>query len=195
MHRAIVRKSQKTERKRVSTQIFGIFQLILSDFAHGFGTASRQVQFGWKIRMPAVGLADGRNRGWVPDFAYGEGGAVRMTAFTRPRTREDLNADHVALQPSGKMLVFEGLSARFEQNHGVARLNANGSVDTSFGANGWVSMPQADRDTDCLFRDKTSAAHPDGSFLMRDSSDLTLRTLARFSVDGRRDASFAPDLP
>jgi uncharacterized delta-60 repeat protein len=132
---------------------------------------------------------------WVPDFAYGQAGAVRMPTFTWPRTREDLNVDHVALQPSGKMLVFEGLSPRFDQNHGVARLNADGSVDVNFGANGFVSMPQADGDTDCIFRNKAYAMYLDGSFLLRDSTDGTLRTLARFTVDGRRDASFVPELP
>jgi len=94
----------------------------------------------------------------------------------------------VALQPDGKIVVAGGL-----QDMVVARYNADGSLDTSFGNAGVVSTPQSD------FEYGTAVAlTPDGKIIVAGSRSNSLPDsgpdrsflVERLNSDGSPDASF-----
>jgi uncharacterized delta-60 repeat protein len=76
------------------------------------------------------------------DRTFGRGGQVTTEFFATPLAGVHEADDAVLLQPDGKLLV--GGSARQGQNRfaltetAIARYNANGSLDTSFGSGGKV---------------------------------------------------------
>jgi hypothetical protein len=106
--------------------------------------------------------------------------------------------DAVVRQPSGKLLLFDRGAESWglpETSNGVARLNADGSLDTSFGVKGWVFQPLADYALRQGGFGRMYAPLSDGSFLLRDGADKTLRSLARYTADGQRDPTFTAELP
>ncbi|MDC3952759.1 delta-60 repeat domain-containing protein [Polyangium jinanense] len=73
-------------------------------------------------------LSDG-----TPDAGFGAGGVVLLDKVSP--------AVDLALQPDGKTLV---MGAAFgTSSYGVARLDASGAPDTSFGVNGTVNLPES----------------------------------------------------
>ncbi len=98
----------------------------------------------------------------------------------------------LAVQPDGKILVGYSLvyGSPFE-NWLIARYNADGSPDTSFGHNGWVGTC-INAAGNCVPGDEaltSLAAEPDGTILAVGTGDRGL-TLVRYLSDGSLDPSF-----
>jgi len=95
----------------------------------------------------------------------------------------------LALQPDGKIVVgvFYSQAARSSGNR-LARFNADGSVDTSFGTlgSGYVGVPNPYR---VLAGELALTLQPDGKIVTA-SRDFTL---TRFDADGKLDGSFGGD--
>ena len=120
------------------------------------------------------------------DSTFGSGGKVTLDFFSR----ED-EALAIAEQSDGKIVAvgYVGGSGNLE-DFGLARFNADGSVDSTFGTEGKVA-------TDFGFRDKIFAVviQPDGKIVgagyAGDSTDLNYGfALARYSANGSRDKTF-----
>jgi len=110
------------------------------------------------------------------DPSFGSGGRV-----TTPSTQYFVNA--LVIQPDGKIV-----SAEESRNRAVLRrYEADGSVDTTFGLGGRVSVPHVPEGfTDVELQ-------PDGRLVaVGGSLDPTL-LIARFNVDGSLDPTFAGD--
>ena len=106
----------------------------------------------------------------------------------------------IVIQPDGKILVggyteylawgYPGApgeeSYGYEQNHSVIRLNADGSLDTSFHEGGVDSIPAAIAPAS---RYELTAVQPDGKVLIAIALETGLQ-VERFNSDGTRDATF-----
>ncbi|MBT2340848.1 MULTISPECIES: calcium-binding protein [Pseudomonas] len=106
----------------------------------------------------------------------------------------------IVIQPDGKILVggyteylawgYPGApgeeSYGYEQNHSVIRLNADGSLDTSFHDGGIDLIPAAIAPAS---RYELTAVQPDGKVLIAIAQNTSVQ-VERFNSDGTRDASF-----
>ncbi|WP_263262939.1 M10 family metallopeptidase C-terminal domain-containing protein [Pseudomonas sp. RIT-PI-S] len=112
-------------------------------------------------------------------------------------TGGDETASSVTLQADGKILVggysshifngypgSEGETYATRDDHAVVRLNADGTLDTSFAQSGIAIVP-AEIDTDS---DYVMAVQADGKVLSAHISGGV--TVERFNLDGTRDTSF-----
>lgn len=76
----------------------------------------------------------------APDPSFGDGGQTLVELG--PNTPVSASLDAVALQPDGKIVVAGSVQqgAADKVHKAVARLNANGVIDSSFGSggNGWA---------------------------------------------------------
>jgi len=111
----------------------------------------------------------------------------------------------VVVQPSGKVVIagtvdVPGAMDTRDRNIGLARFNADGSVDTSFGTNGVVTLDLSAGEVvgTAYVADGFwgLAAYPDGRLLLTGSQKRTGGTdsdfaVVRLSADGARDAAFA----
>lgn len=123
-----------------------------------------------------------------PDSSFGVAGKA-FVLFTYGR----LNS--MSLQPDGKMIVVGRASDLANNNTQVAlaRINANGSVDTTFGINGYVySLGGIDQGYRVMVR-------PDGKFLVAASKDKGFSylppvygnfALLKYNNDGSIDSTF-----
>ena len=86
-------------------------------------------------------LADGTNYGGALDPNFGKGGVISTRITSLGAGSGDFSM--VAVQPSGKILLggwLGGVGA--VQGPGVImRFTAQGSLDTTFGTNGRISLP------------------------------------------------------
>jgi uncharacterized delta-60 repeat protein len=116
------------------------------------------------------------------DTSFGTGGRASTEFFAPPLQGAQEFANAVAVQPDGKIVVAG--SARQGQNRfapiqgALARFNANGSLDTSFGSGGRV----------------LSSTLGGLTALGLDAAGdiFTLPTLAEFSPSGQADAAVTP---
>ena len=106
----------------------------------------------------------------------------------------------IIIQPDGKILVggyteylawgYPGApgeeSYGYEQNHSVVRLNADGSLDTSFHEGGIDLVPAAIAPAS---RYELTAVQPDGKVLVAVALNTGVQ-VERFNSDGTRDVSF-----
>lgn len=106
----------------------------------------------------------------------------------------------IVIQPDGKILVggyteylawgYPGApgeeSYGYEQNHSVIRLNADGSLDTSFHDGGVDIIPAAIAPAS---RYELTAVQPDGKVLIAVAQNTSVQ-VERFNSDGTRDATF-----
>ncbi|MDE2180609.1 MAG: hypothetical protein KGJ40_07160, partial [candidate division NC10 bacterium] len=118
------------------------------------------------------------------DTSFGSGGKV-TTDFGFKDT-----AFALILQPDGK-LVAAGTSAQFGGNSNtdrfaLARYNADGSLDPSFGGGGTVTTGFEGTTLDDAF---ALILQPDGKLVAAGSSGLTF-ALARYNADGSLDPGF-----
>jgi uncharacterized delta-60 repeat protein len=124
------------------------------------------------------------------------------TSFT---TYTDGDISALALQPDGRILIagkftVVGNAAGWQERNGVARLNADGSLDTSFvqvnpvgfGPPPYINYPQAiirtiavQADGRILIGGAFSSLQPTGS-----ASPITRTRLARLNADGTVDTTF-----
>ena len=127
-----------------------------------------------------------------PDASFGTGGVARATFGGRALRGVDLDA--VALQPDGK-IVAGGIEVEYdfgyEWNFALARFNADGTPDTTFGDNGTVVLNfglagSYDRVTELAVR-------PDGRIIaigVTQQYGLSDFALAQFNSNGTLDATF-----
>jgi uncharacterized delta-60 repeat protein len=118
-----------------------------------------------------------------PDSSFGAGGQVSLPQFAISRC--------VAVQPDGKIVIGGVKYAGSLQGLAVARLNADGSVDTSFGEAG-VSPP-------LMFGGNGAFAsaivlQPDGKIVVSGEVPLSYHdsdfAVVRFNANGSPDQSF-----
>ncbi|MBS1796885.1 MAG: VCBS repeat-containing protein [Acidobacteria bacterium] len=110
------------------------------------------------------------------------------TSFNPPGGANN-NVLNIALQPDGKVILsgdFTGVNGSLSQNH-VGRLNADGSLDTSF-----VQSASINSSVSAL------KLQPDGKILIGGGFNLiggtTRLGLARFTASGVVDATFSPSI-
>jgi len=117
------------------------------------------------------------------DTSFGQGGSVATSFATSPVA--------MALQSDGKIVLAGRINNTTENVFALARLNANGSVDTAFGTGGTVT-------TDMGFPGTTEGVviQPDGKILLGGTvlgTDETLPNnvaLVRYNPDGSLDDTF-----
>jgi uncharacterized delta-60 repeat protein len=116
------------------------------------------------------------------DLSFGSFGAVAV-----PDVRSCQNGSLV-LQPDGKIVVGGGvIEFGFDADVAVARLNANGSLDATFGTGGVVRDDVASSGT--FFGDGGEVVlQPDGNLLV-----AVFDKLVRYDANGARDPSFGTD--
>jgi uncharacterized delta-60 repeat protein len=107
------------------------------------------------------------------DGGFGTGGSIVTDLLT--------SFDSVVLAPGGKILLSGTVSTFSDQDfhfdHRLMRLNSDGTVDTSFGTNGVVSVGE--------FGIDDFAVQDDGRIIISEES-----TVFRVNADGTRDATF-----
>jgi uncharacterized delta-60 repeat protein len=91
---------------------------------------------------------------------------------------------HAVATAAGGKVVIAGIVGNAA---GAARINADGTPDTTFGGDGWVTLP--------LDGSIATAAvvQPDQKVVIGGRSNTTNFGLARFNADGSPDTSFAGD--
>ena len=122
------------------------------------------------------------------DTTFGSDGLVRIGVLDGGAIGTD-----VYVLPNGKILIAGGTANLFTQviKPAVFRLNANGSRDTTFGSNGFVSVSFGSTD------DVASAldVQADGKIVISGAGEIDLGgsrnvSLARFNANGTIDNSF-----
>ena len=135
-------------------------------------------------KVVAVGNSSGRFalarytlRGSL-DRSFGRGGMV-VTDFG---ARNSAGANAVAIQPDGKIVVA---GDRAQQNFALARYNADGTLDRSFGSAGRVVTKVGDGNYASAL-----VVQPDGRLVAAGAADRTVVALVRYRADGTLDPSF-----
>jgi uncharacterized delta-60 repeat protein len=122
------------------------------------------------------------NANGSPDTSFGAGGQAGVEFFSPPMQGAQEFADAVLVQPDGKILVAGSArqgQIRFAPIQGaLARFNASGTLDTSFGTGGKI----------------LSSSLPGITALGLDAAGdiFTLPTLTEFSPSGQADAAVTP---
>ena len=144
-----------------------------------------------------VGTTDTRAMGSGPDFgvakylddgtldpSFGTGGRF---SFGVPDFADD--ADAVAIQSDGRIVVAGNSSRDAITNMTVARLASGGSLDSTFGAGGVMTVSH----TSGVMRGRDLALQPDGKIVVvgetSGPADADF-TVVRLNVDGSLDSSF-----
>jgi uncharacterized delta-60 repeat protein len=143
----------------------------------------------WRAGRARFALARFTQRGRL-DSSFGRGGKVE-TDFG---SRSSASAYAVAIQPDGKIIVAGGALKNTSSNRdkfgfALARYNADGTLDRSFGNRGRVETKVGDWDTEA----HGLVIQPDGKIVLTGNA-LVGRdagfALARYTADGRLDRSF-----
>lgn len=128
------------------------------------------------------------NTDGTSDNTFAAGGVFRYAA-------NGLTPQRVLVQPDGKILVCgDTLNPVTLSDYCVFRLNANGSIDSSFGNSGFVSTNISGP---TVFRDYSEAMvlQPDGKIIVAGTSSDAFSIFQNFSMvrylpDGTRDSAF-----
>ncbi|MDQ3706138.1 MAG: delta-60 repeat domain-containing protein [Chloroflexota bacterium] len=130
-----------------------------------------------------------------PDESFGEGGKALVAVDQTEGSSSEEEAHAVALAPDGKILLA-GMTGRYPHSFGTVRLNADGTLDESFGDGGRVvtSFPN-----DAMAH--AVAVQPDGKVLVggygSDDPSTGMEghdyTLVRYNEDGSLDEEFGTD--
>ncbi len=118
------------------------------------------------------------------DASFGTGGGA--TLFTTGGSAGMTQAEAVAIQPDGKVVLAGEVGGKPT----VARLNANGSVDTTFGTAGSSTFAYTGATTSTATR---LALQPDGKIVVAGSAQstgLVNAAVARFNANGMPDTGF-----
>ncbi|HET9532123.1 MAG TPA: hypothetical protein VFQ92_17315 [Blastocatellia bacterium] len=125
------------------------------------------------------------NADGTPDFSFGSGGTVITDFGGNDRSQS------MVLQPDGK-IVMAGFSSAFPDfNFALARYDANGSLDLSFGSGGKVVT-----DFDIVDQANSLALQSNGKILVAGFVHHTIDGLnsdfavARYNADGQLDHTF-----
>lgn len=125
------------------------------------------------------------------DSSFGKGGKATIEFSGCGYDR--VNA--IALQPDGKIIVAGRADENSERSPGViSRLKSDGSVDTTFGGSGKVTLNFLGHQNQL----NAIAGQPDGKAVVagwagRGAGLPNVLALARYNSDGRLDASFGKD--
>ncbi|MFL5959132.1 MAG: PASTA domain-containing protein [Gaiellaceae bacterium] len=117
------------------------------------------------------------------DSGFGSGGKVTTV------TRGGGEADALVLQPDGKIVIGGAIDSYTGEDFALARYNPDGSLDTSFGANGIVT-------TDILGHNDVAtglAVQPDGKIVAGGKANTGSSwdfALVRYQTNGSIDPSF-----
>ncbi len=145
--------------------------------------AGTAISFGNPFRFAVLRL---HSNGAI-DTTFGVNGRA-LVGF--PGSVDD-RAHALAIQSDGKIVVAGTTSPVGTQNFAVARLNGNGSLDTTFGSGGLVSADFGDAESAAAV-----ALQSDGRIIVggQRSDGISLDfALARFNTDGSLDTSFDGD--
>ena len=118
-----------------------------------------------------------------PDYAFGGGGGVVKLPSATGNTNASGPAA-MALQPDGKVLLA-GTTLGSNWALTVYRLNPTGSLDTTFGTNGSVTLPSA-------YRAEALLPLPGGGFALAGTANGPDVFVARFTPGGAPDPTFGP---
>ncbi|MEX2139038.1 MAG: tandem-95 repeat protein [Pirellulales bacterium] len=122
------------------------------------------------------------NADGAPDNTFGDFGVV-----TRFHGLIESIEDAV-LQPDGKIVIVGSHSSRGNRDFALARLNANGTVDTTFGGgDGLATTDFGANDNDPA---RGVVLQPDGKIVVVGQANGRDFGVARFNADGTLDASF-----
>jgi uncharacterized delta-60 repeat protein len=178
---------------------FGRNGLVLTNFGGGnssFATAlaiqpdGKTVAVGTSLAgYHAFVLARYTVRGRL-DPSFGRAGRV----LTNLGARSSADASAVALQPDGKIVVAGTDLTGGQSDFALARYNAGGTLDRSFGSGGRVVTKVGDED-----HAFGVVVQPDGKVVIAGSAAAGMDaefgrgdlTLVRYTADGKLDASFA----
>ena len=116
-----------------------------------------------------------------PDNSFGNAGLVIENT--------NLNATTALLQADGKIVVASSLNNNGEFDFGLARFNADGTIDNDFGVDGIVSTNASDGNAEILSLVIQSDAKIIATGHSFDSDGHKI-TLARYLTDGTLDNSF-----
>src|SRR5947209_5776224 len=165
---------------------FGTGGRVLTDFGGGAGARALALQADGRIvvaGLSRVGVGDDfalarYNPNGSLDSSFGSGGRV-LTDFGL-----DDEARAVVLQADGKIVVAGGSGGAF---FALARYNADGTLDPSFGSEGRVCTNVGGRDGA-----RALALQSDGKIVVAGFSDVVGFgfALARYNPDGSLDPSF-----
>ncbi len=170
---------------------FGTNGLVTTNFGGSDTALAAILQPDGKI--VAVGQSDA---GGTIDFAlarYNPNGSLDTSFGTNGLVRTNLgggtdSASSAALQPDGKIVVAGSSDAGGTVDFAVARYNPNGSLDTSFGTNGFVLTNLGGTDVG-----SSMVLQSDGKIVVGGSSDAGGPfdfALARYTTAGVLDTSF-----
>lgn len=118
------------------------------------------------------------------DKSFGETGKVLLTVSSTVD-----RGSAIALQPDGKIIVVGQVFGSADFDFGVVRLNADGSLDNSFGTGGKLSLPVGEADDWC----RDVVVQPDGKILLVGSSDnggAEAFSVVRLTAEGALDITF-----
>jgi uncharacterized delta-60 repeat protein len=108
--------------------------------------------------------------------------------FSAP-SASDMEGWDVALQPDGKIVIAGTAVIGGGEQFAVLRLNANGSVDTAFHADGWSTF-----DFGAGSVGHAVAIQPDGRIVVGGSTDASsAMAVSRLEANGSLDTSFSGD--
>ncbi|WP_426151233.1 M10 family metallopeptidase C-terminal domain-containing protein [Pseudomonas sp. DC3000-4b1] len=160
-------------------------KLVIADEVMLGDEYSLAIQGNGKLLVTRAGYQDGSidflvsryNTDGSLDQTFGQGGVTRIDSdISYSNTGTTVLAD-------GKLLV----SGRNDSLHTVARLNSDGSLDTSFNGTGIVQFAEPDNDTGNF--DYAVALQADGKILLPGSADGEFQ-LYRYNADGSLDTTF-----
>jgi uncharacterized delta-60 repeat protein len=169
----------------VSTRIFIILVLVLSFFSTNLAGEAQNSQGAKSAYLLPIVLKDSPqywSRG-ILDTDFGEDGLVTSNWFGSNDT-----GSVSVLQPDGKLVVLGGSDAY--DGYALVRYNPDGSLDTSFGSDGWAMTRLYDGTPYGMALQADQKILVVGKIVGVNFSDFYL---ARHNPDGSLDTSFSDD--
>jgi uncharacterized delta-60 repeat protein len=117
------------------------------------------------------------------DSTFGSGGFTWFNFTTDTTDKESARA--IAIQPDGKIVVGGYIPAT--KSSGIARLNSDGSLDSSFGTNGKTTLSYARNEP---AQTRAIVIQPNGYIAVTGNSNNNSFAFARFKPNGALDTSF-----
>lgn len=126
------------------------------------------------------------------DSGFGTNGLKAIDFSSNLNAGAD-NGSQIAIQPDGKLVVagFVGLVPSYDI--GLARLNTNGSLDTSFGTNGKVIYDLGGNNREVSLQLAADGKLIVGSNIMDTDVENSQCVVARFNPNGSIDNTFGTD--
>ncbi len=169
--------------------------IVITDTAVGNNDEIRALAIDSSDRIVAAGYSGSSTNGNFVITRYNADGSLDATFGTAGEVEiEDLfsatgdNAYGVAIDGDGKIVVAGTVAGRFGNSEiGVARFNADGSLDTSFDTDGSIITNYGAIDSAYAM-----AIQADGKIVVAGAVDNVI-TVIRYNTDGSLDATFDTD--